>query len=75
MECEYSVYCVGVTVNGEQKSFGVYLEIEITGLSCLIGCGGKGKGANKGSAQVFNSSVEKIVVSLTGIEITGSVYF
>lgn len=75
MAHEYSVYCVGVAVNGEQKSCGVYLEIEVTGLSCLFGCGRKGQGANKGGTQAFNSSVEKMVVSLTGIEITGSVYF
>lgn len=76
MACEYSVYCVGVAVNGEQKSCGVYLEIEVTGLSCLFGCGSKGQGVkNKGGTQVFNSSVEKMMVSLTGIEITGSSLF
>lgn len=39
------MYCAlcRVAVNGEQKSAEVYLEIEATGLSCLIGCRDKGK--------------------------------
>ena len=38
----------------------MYLEIEATGFSCLIGCGGKVTGVNKESAHVSNSSVGKI---------------
>lgn len=54
------MYCAlcRVAVNGEQKSSEVYLEIEATGLSCLIGCRDKGKRVNKDSALVFNPSVD-----------------
>ena len=47
MLCRYSYE------NGKQGSFGISLEIETSGLSCLIVCGDKGKGGNKESAQVF----------------------
>lgn len=39
--------------NGRQESFGISLEIETAGLSCLIVCGDKGKGGKEESAQVF----------------------